>query len=70
MVTDRKKGGRLVRKKLLTPSYDFPDGLPHHYKMEKDRNERLGFLNDKYNLDYYSNSDSDFNSKHEYETLV
>ena len=53
-----------------SPSYDFPDRLPHHYKMEKDRNERLEFLNDKYNLDYYSDSGSDSDSKHEYETLV
>ena len=52
------------------PSYSFPDRLSHHYKMEKDRNAGLEFLNDKYNLDYYSGSDSDSNSKHEYETLV
>ena len=53
-----------------SPSYDFPDGLSHHYKMENDRNERLESLNDKYNLDYYSDSDSNSDSKHEYETLV
>ena len=50
-----------------SPSYDFPDRLSHHYKMEKDRNERLGFLNKKYNIDYDSDSDSD--SEHEYKTL-
>ena len=53
-----------------SPFYDFPDRLSHNYKTEKDRNERLEFLNDKYNLDYYSDSDSDSNSEHEYETLV
>ena len=32
------------------PPYDFPDRLSYHYKPEKDRNERLGFQNDKYNF--------------------
>ena len=36
-----------------SPSYDSPDILSNYYKMEKDRNERLEFLNDKYNLAYY-----------------
>ena len=53
-----------------SPSYDFPDSLSHHYKMEKDRRERLEFLNDKYDLDYYSDSDSNSDSNHEYETLI
>ena len=39
------------------PSHDFPDRLSHHYKTEKDRKERSEFLNEKYNLDYCSESD-------------
>ena len=52
--------------------YDFPDRLLQdgHYKMEKDRNERLEFLNNKYNLDYYSDSNSDSDSEHKYKALV
>ena len=53
-----------------SPSYDFPDRLSHHYKMEKDRNERLEFLDDKYNLHFYSDPNSDSSSNHEYETLI
>ena len=51
-----------------SPSYDIPDKFSQHYKTEEDRKERLEFLNDKYNLDYYSNSDSDSESesKHKY----
>ena len=45
----------------FSPAYDFPDRQSHHYRMKKDRNERLEFWN---NLDYYSSSDSDSNSKH------
>ena len=50
------------------PSYDFWDRQAHHYKTEEERRERLEILNDRYNLDYYSESDS--KSGHEYETLV
>ena len=53
-----------------SPSYDILDRLSQHYKMEEDRKESLEFLNDKYNLDYYSSSDSNSESKseHKYET--
>ena len=51
-----------------SPSYDFPDRLPHHYRTEEERKERLEFFNDKYNLDYYSDSNTD--SEHKYETFV
>ena len=50
------------------PSYNFPHRLSHHYKMKESRKERLEFLKDEYNLDYYSDSNSV--SEHEYETLV
>ena len=53
-----------------SPSCDFPDRLSHHYKLEKDRNVRLEFLNEKFNLDYYSDSNSDSDFDHEYETLI
>ena len=47
-----------------SPSYDFPDRLSCYYKTEEYRKERIEFLNDKYNLPYYSDSDSD--SEHQY----
>ena len=47
-----------------SPSYDILDRFSEHYKTEEDRKERLEFLNDKYNLDYYSSSDSDLELEH------
>ena len=54
-----------------SPSYDITDRFSQHYKTE-DRKERLEFLNDKENLDYYSSSGSNSESEleHEYETLI
>ena len=77
VVTDKEMGKTDQLERNYYPpspqyslSSDFPDKLSHYYKMEKDRNERLEFLSDKYNLDYDSDSHSDFNSEHDYETLV
>ena len=55
-----------------SPSYDIPDRFSQHYKTKEDRKERLEFLNDKYNLDYYSSSDSnsESESEHKCETLI
>ena len=75
-VTDKEIGRKTSQKETTThkpkvlPIQYFSDRLSHHYKMEKDRNERLEFLNDKYNLDYYSDSNSESDSKQKYETLV
>ena len=60
---DKLEGNYYPSSPKYSPSYEFPDRLSHHYKMEKDRNERLEFLNEKYNLDYYSDSDSDSDSE-------
>ena len=56
--TDKEAGKKTNEKETTaplspqySPSYDFPDRLSHHYQMEKDRNERFQFLNEKYNLD-------------------
>ena len=53
-------------------SYDIPDRFSEQYKTEEGRKERLEFLKDKYNLDYYSSSDSDLESEleHKYEILI
>ena len=56
-----------------SPSYDILDRLSEHHKTEEGRKERLEFLNDKYNLDYYSSADSDSESEqmeHRYEILI
>ena len=53
-------------------SYDILDRFSEYYKTEEGREERLEFLNDKYNLDYYFSSDfdSESESEHKYETLM
>ena len=53
-------------------SYDIQDRFSQHYQTEDDRKERLEFLNDKYNLDFYcsSDSDSESESEHKYKTLI
>ena len=55
-----------------SPSYDIPDRFFQQYKLEKEWNERMEHLNDKYNLDYYSSSESksEFEPEHKYETLI
>ena len=56
------------------PTYKNPlniqDGPSYHFKIktEEERREGLELLNDRYNSDYYSESDSE--SEHKYETLV
>ena len=39
-----------------SPSNDILDRFAQQLKLEKEWNERMGHLNDKYNLDYYSSS--------------
>ena len=53
-------------------AYDIPDRFSQQIKLEKEWNEKMEHLNSKYNLDYYSNSesDSDFEQEHKYETLI
>ena len=55
-----------------SPSNDILDRFSQHYKTEEDGKERLVFINDKYNLDYFSSSDSDSESEseHKYKTLI
>ena len=55
-----------------SPAYDIPDRFSQQYKLEKEWNEKMECLNDKYNLDYYSSSRSDPESelKHKYKILI
>ena len=53
-----------------SPSYDIPDRFSQKYKLEKEWNERMEHLNDKYNLHYYSSSELESESEHKYETLI
>ena len=54
------------------PAYDIPHRFSQQNKLEKEWNERMEHLNKKYNIDYYSSSesDSDFEPEHKYETLI
>ena len=69
---------RQPAKKLLSPkpqyspSYEIPDRFSQQYKLENEWNARMEHLNDKYNLYYYSSSESgsESESKHKYETLI
>ena len=47
-----------------------PKNISAQEQEEEERGRGLEYLNDKYGLDYYSLSESDFKSDHEYVTLV
>ena len=53
-------------------TYDIPDRFSQQIKLEKEWNEKVEHLNEKYNLGCYSSSefDSDFELEHKYETLI
>ena len=71
--------GRRQRRKISCKEITIHQATSTHHPMmsqtdyctttrQEERKDRLEFLNDKYNLDYYS--DSDFNSEYEYDTFV
>ena len=66
------QGNYYPQSPRYSPSYDILDRFSQQYKLEKELNERMKHLNDKYNLDYYSSSESksEFESEHKYETLI
>ena len=53
-------------------AYDIPHRFSQQIKLEKEWNEKMEHFNEKYNLDYYSSSesDSDFEPEHKYEMLI
>ena len=53
-------------------SYDVPDRYSEWIRLKRERDKKMGCLNEKYGLDYYSSleSDSDFESEHKYEKLI
>ena len=57
-------------------SYDIPDRYSQQINLQKEWNEKMEHLNEKYNLDYYSSSKSDsdfefdFEPEYKYETLI
>ena len=53
-------------------SYDIPDMFSQQLKLEREWNDRMEHLNDKYSLDYYSSSESnsECESKHKYIYLI
>ena len=53
-----------------SPAYEIPDRFSQQYKLEMEWNERMECLKDKYNLDYYSSSESNSESQHKYETII
>ena len=73
-VTDGKASrGTSTPKTLNNPKpMTFLIGIHSRSGCKKEWNEKLECLNEKYNLDYYSSSesDSDFEPEHKYETLI
>ena len=66
---------RREERKPKTEDIDYTPHTPKYIsvqdqKEEEERCRRLEYLNDKYGLDYYSSSESDSESEHEYATLV
>ena len=55
-------------------SFDVPARYSEQIRLRRECEERIECLNEKYNLDYYSSLESDFNSEleleHKYETLI
>ena len=53
-------------------SFDVPDRYSEQIRLRREWEEKMEHLNEKYNLDYYSSSesDSDFEPEHKYETLI
>ena len=50
-------------------AYDIPDRFSQQVKLEREWNEKMEFLSEKCNLDYYSSSESDSNFEPE-QTLI
>ena len=53
-------------------TYDVPDRYSEQIRLRREWDEKMECLNEKYNLDYYSSSESnlDFEPEHKYETLI
>ena len=56
----------------FSPAYGISDRFSQQLRLEREWNEKMEQLNDKYNLDYFSSSESDFESEleHKCETLI
>ena len=69
---DNQQGNTYPQGPECSPSYNIPDRFAQQLKLEKECNEWMELLNDKYNLDYYSSSKSDSEPEleHKYETLT
>ena len=53
-------------------SYDVPDRYSEQIRWKREWDEKMECWNEKYNLDYYSSSESnsDFKPEHKHETLI
>ena len=71
MVKDKVTSKETIKPKALSvPSHMNPDRFTQQLKLEKEWNEKMEHLNDKYNLDYSSESDSKPKLDHKYETDI
>ena len=63
---------------ISSQSFDVPDRYAEQIRLGREWEERIECLNEKYNLDYYSSSESDSSSspepdhryEHKYDTLI
>ena len=69
---DNQQRNYYPQSSRYSPVYDIPDMFSQQLKLEREWNEKMKQLNNKYNLDYYSSSESDseFELEHKYETLI
>ena len=53
-------------------TYDVPDWYSRQVRLRREWDKKMEHLNEKYNLDYYSSSESNsiFEPEHKYETLI
>ena len=56
------KGTTTPQSPRYSPAYDVSDRFSQQPKLEREWNEKMKQLNNKYNLDYYSSSESDAES--------
>ena len=61
-VTDRQiSRGTTTHKPSAPQTYDVPDRYSEQIRLRREWDEKMECLNEKYNLDYYSSSESDSN---------
>ena len=72
MATGRQSSPKITKHKTVSQSFDVPDRYSEQIRLRKEWDEKMEHLNERYCLEYYSSSESNsnFELEHKYETLV